>query len=157
MDGRGAAKRQGIAGRTLTGLVAALALLAVAAPTAEAERLKGKTSQGKTARLFLAGGTPTFVSFKWRADCNRGRAYIRTFTGFDDPFDRVGPNRIVDRGTSAYKQDKYRLRFRTAVDGRRKTDRLWKGTFTMHATVSRKGKVVNRCNLGTVNWYAKAR
>ena len=135
-----------------------LCLLGVSAAGASATIFKGKTSAGKRALLKTdKEGVPTFASIKWRTDnCNRRGVYLRTSTGFDEPFDRVNRSKLVDEGRYVLKDRAYRIKLRVSIRAEQRTPRLWKGSFGARATILKHGATYDHCALRKVDWFVQA-
>lgn len=134
------------------------ALLSTAAPAAaEAKNYKGKTSQGREVKLRTgADGVVSRVALGYRAPCGDGYRF-NEHTTFRPAFDAATTDTVQDTGT-------YRVRYRGGLRARitptlagqrdPATDR-WSGTLAVKIMVTRKGKVIDQCELKRLTWTAR--
>lgn len=143
--------------RPLTALSVGVLLLAATPAVADAKNYKGKTSQKRGVSLRTgADGVINKASLRWRAPCGQGY-FWHGATGFRPPFDAATPDAFQDEGTYRTRaKNGERSRVTTTFAGQRDpaTDR-WTGTFAVKVMVSKRGKVIDRCELKRVTWTAK--
>jgi hypothetical protein len=140
---------------------AALSVLAAAlagAPAAEAKVFRGETAQGRPASVVIGSdGLLRAARVNWRGRCRAGRVTEKTM--FSRPHDRSTPDAFSDTGTyRARSGDGYRLRFTTAIRGRRLGSgarERWRGTFRAKVLVTRRGRYVDTCRVRGLRWRAR--
>ena len=137
-----------------------VALLLTTAAAADAAIFKGRTSQDRQALVETNDRRfPVRFFFRWRADCDSGT--LTFTTGVHPPFKERTRDFVRDEGSyTGYVRDKdsgrrYRVRVRRVhMRARRVAPRRWEGAFGASAVVSRDGRVVARCQTGTITWRA---
>jgi hypothetical protein len=136
-------------------LIAALAAFTlVAVPAiAEAETLRGKTSQGRGITLTLgADGVPTSVRFNWNLSCRKSKETGPTRSSFLRPFDQATPDVLNDADTARRRfAGGLRVRSRGSISGQR-TGQSWSGTLSFERQFSRRGKVFDTCKAENITW-----
>src|ERR1044072_1248071 len=134
----------------------AATLLAVAASpsTADAKTFRGKTNQGRAATLVTgADGVPAKGSLRWSAPCKKRGFRATGATGWAPPFSQATPDLLRD-GPKSYRtklRDGSRARITVTLIVRRSGSR-WKGTARPREVVSRKGKVVDVCQIKRIRF-----
>lgn len=144
----------------LTALVVAGLLCALVPAAAQAEQLRGQTSQ-KDKRITIrtnAGGKPTKIEIIWRAPCRYG-GRLEDFTRFFGRFDEANAKAFQDSGSNAvYFEDvDLKARFSATIKGRATGDGGFGGTFRLTAKLTRDGDYFSTCRTGRVTWTATPR
>lgn len=134
------------------------ALLLTAVPAvAEAKNYKGRTSQGRVATLRTgADGIINRASIGWRAPCGQNIVFNGK-TGWRPPFDAATPDSFQDEGTYRTRAENgERARITATFVGQRDpaTDR-WSGTLAVKVMVSKRGRVIDTCQLKRLTWRAR--
>ncbi|MDA0170873.1 hypothetical protein OJ998_17355 [Solirubrobacter taibaiensis] len=139
-------------------VTALTALLFAAVPAvAEAKNYKGRSSQGRVVTLRTgADGIINKASVGWRAPCG-GKIVFTSRTGWRPPFDSATPDAFMDQGTYRVNAgDGERGRITSTFVGQRDpaTDR-WSGTLAVKVMVTKRGKVIDTCELKRLRWNAR--
>jgi hypothetical protein len=137
--------------------LAVVCSVAVAAPAvADAKTWRGKTGQ-KRPVMVRTGGDDLVkkVRIAWRAKCQNGR--YKSTTVFEPPLDTSEKTTFADEGTYDVDVDGgYKARHTATVTATLDAKGVWRGTFAIRTRVTRKGKLVDRCRLKPVKWWAKS-
>jgi len=140
----------------VTAALSALLLVAVPA-VADAKNYKGKTSQGRVAQIRTgADGVVNFARLGWRAPCGQNIRYNGNTT-FRPPLDAATTDSLTDGGTYRVRiRGGFRARITGTITAQRDpaTDR-WSGTWAVKVMVTRRGKVVDTCELKQLRWNAR--
>ena len=137
---------------TLKGGRGALALAAGLVAAAPGAALAGEPWRGSTTQQYRvivtpgAGGHVRQVAMGWRATCRRG-GWVNDSTVFRRP--RSSARHFSDAGAyrTRYKGG-YRARIRVDVRATRFGD-AWRGRLRLRMTVTRAGRIVDRCRVTT--------
>jgi hypothetical protein len=146
--------------RTTLLATCALAVLALAAPSAQAAvRFKGETSQGLGMFLKVSedgAGEVTRAAVNWRGDCRNENFRFRARTGFVAPHD-VSTSEVWRDGRTYDEEhgDGFSTTVEIHIHGHRVSESRWKGAFRAVATVFRDGEQITRCPTGKVRWAAE--
>jgi hypothetical protein len=126
--------------------------------TADATAYRGKTSQGRPASVLTgADGLVLRVRIGYDAPCSDPRYRFKNVFRFEAPF-----------GRSTVDDVRETVRVRTPLKGggnnrqtatftAHRTGDSWSGTFRTRATLTRKGKRLDTCELRRVRWSASSR
>ena len=143
--------------RPLVSLALTALLFAVVPAVAEAKNYKGKTSQRYVVKVRTgADAVVNRAQIGWRAPCGQGLRY-RSDTTFRPPLDAATGDAITDSGTYRERmRGGVRARITITLAGQRDpaTDR-WSGTLAVKVLVSRRGKVIDSCELKRASWTAR--
>jgi hypothetical protein len=128
--------------------------LVIATAPAEAKTFRGKTSQGRMASLVTgADGVPTRVRVSWRAPCKKPGFRAVGGTRFTAPFTSVSADVVTDIDKT------YRVRIKGGLRGRITTNLTvnrsgdqWVGTLGVREMFSRKGRVIDVCEVKRVRF-----
>ncbi len=138
--------------------IASMALtitLAVFPSTAAAKTFRGKTSQSRSASLTTgADGVPKSVRLRWSAPCKHTGLRASGGTGWTPPFTAATADSLND-GPKTYRtkllSDGSRGRVTTTLTATRKGGR-WIGTLALREVFSRKGKVIDVCQIKRIRF-----
>jgi hypothetical protein len=139
--------------------IAAIALLALTltAGVADARTFKGKTSDGKQAKLVTdSNGRVKSATFEYRAKCSGGGKFTAPM-GVRRPLDFSSQKRFFDADRVKDKQNGLKFRYRQRVEGERKTENLWKGTFEVRIRVFDGSEPLGTCKARKTNWYVQSK
>jgi hypothetical protein len=133
---------------------AALSTLLLSAAPADAKSFRGKTNQGRTASLMTgADGVPTRVRVSWRAPCKKPGYRATGGTRFTAPFTSVSGDVVTDTNKT------YRVRLKGGLRGRITTNLTvnrsgdsWVGTLGIRELFSRRGRVIDVCEVKKVRF-----
>ena len=143
--------------RSLIATALSALLLAAVPAVADAKNYKGRTSQGRVAQVRTgADGVVNFARIGWRAPCGQGIRYNGN-TSFRPPLDAATADSITDGGTYRVRiKGGIRARITGTFTGQRNpaTDR-WSGTWAVKVMVSRRGRVIDTCELKQLRWNAR--
>jgi hypothetical protein len=132
---------------------AAVGLLLV--PTAEAERWRGKTRQGRLAAVHTGtDGLVSMARIKYRARCSDGDV-LTAGVVYLPPLDQSATNAFQDGGVFRFRiRGGERARARTSIQGGLRRSGRWTGNFRIRVRVTRGGRFVATCRTGRVGWKA---
>jgi len=140
--------------RLIVVAVLSMGMFVAAAAGAEAKVFRGKTNQGRAAKVIIGSdGLLRTALVRWRSGCRAGRLTSRTY--FLRPHDASTPDAFSDAGTYRRRDGAYRIRFSASVRATRIADargERWKGTFRAKALVTRGGRYVDTCRTGRVRF-----
>ena len=141
--------------RTTVALATLTAAL-IAAPAADAATWRGKTSQGRLAKVVTgADGYVSKVRIKYTARCTDGKV-LTAGTAFVRPFDAVAPFRFEDGGTYRFRIGRHeRARATAWVRGRMGSRGNWRGRYRLRVRVTRGGQYVATCRVRRLTWRAR--
>ena len=143
--------------RPLITTALAAVLFATVPAVAEAKTYKGKSSQGRDVMVRTgADGIINKARIGWRAPCGGGIVF-NARTGWRPPFDSATPDAFMDQGSYRVNAgDGERARITSTFTGQRDpaTDR-WSGTLAVKVMVTKRGKVIDTCELKRLRWKAR--
>ena len=123
---------------------------------AVAKTFRGKTSQGRSASLTTgADGVPKRVRLRWSVPCKHAGFRASGGTGWTPPFTAATPDALSD-GPKTYRtklRDGSRGRVTTTLTATRQGNR-WTGTLALREVISRKGKVIDVCQIKRIRFTA---
>src|SRR5690242_7162189 len=133
---------------------AGLSTLLIATAPAEAKTFRGKTNQGRMASLVTgADGVPARVRVSWRAPCKQPGYRATGGTKFTAPFTSATADAVTDTNKT------YRVRLKGGLRGRITTNLVvnrsgekWVGTLGIRELFSRKGRVIDVCEVKRVRF-----
>jgi hypothetical protein len=143
---------------------AAVAVALVAPSQAAADKsFSGKTSQNRSVSL-TTGDDNVLKTFRvnWiTRRCAQSGARFQHITSFRPPFDSATPDAFSD-ARSFTVRDRGRIRSRVTItlagqhafDPANPAAEKWFGTLKAKVVVRRRGKVIDRCTLRSINWEA---
>ena len=153
--------------RTRTPVLLAIAAFAVAlvAPSqAVADKnFSGKSAQNRTVSLTTGDDNVLkTLRINWLTRrCAQSGARFQHITRFRPPFDVATPDEFRDAGSFTVRDSGgYRSRVSITIAGRHAFDPAnpaaenWSGTVSARVVVRRRGRVIDRCRLRSVNWSA---
>lgn len=130
------------------------ALFTASPSVVAAKTFHGKTSQGRSASLTTgADGVPTRGSLRWSIPCRKKGFRATGATGWSPPFTSATADALLD-GPKSYRtklRDGSRARITATLRARRHGKR-WTGTMAVRELVSRKGKVVDVCQIKRIRF-----
>jgi hypothetical protein len=134
--------------------VAGTALL-LAPATSGAATWRGKTEQGRVAKVVKTDGKVTSVVVRYLAQCGDGEV-LRGGTEFRPPLKINKRRRFEDGGSYSFGVGgNERARARVYVRGKRRAGGVWSGDFRVRARITRNGRTVTWCKLGKTGWSAR--
>jgi hypothetical protein len=142
----------------------ALAVLLAVPSTAAADKAyKGKSAQNRSVTLTTGDDNVLkTLRINWiTRRCALSGSRFQHITAFRPPFDLATPDEFRDAGSFTV-ADRGRIRSRVSISltGRHAFDPAnpaaenWFGTLKASVVVRRRGKVIDRCRLRSVNWSA---
>ena len=140
------------------GSVAVGICLALPAASA-AETFSGQSAQGKLVRLSTQpNGEVRGFGIRWSTqDCNpEGGRLAPRWTGFGKPLDRSRPGFFADKGQYEVQYTDAKVRFVGKVEGRRRSDDRWSGTFKIKAFIDPESGPDFTCKRRRTSWRAKS-
>jgi hypothetical protein len=140
-------------GRILMSACAAGLLLA---PAADAAVWKGKTRQGRTAKVVTgADRVVNRVKINYRARCDDGKGF-RSGIVFAPPLDFATTTEVRDGGPVkwTFGGSGERARGRTSVTGGLRSSGRWTGNFRLRVKIFENGRLIATCRTGQVGWKA---
>jgi hypothetical protein len=134
--------------------LAAAGLLAFPAAAQETVTYEGETSQGRSVKVLATPeGDMTQIRMGWRADCGKPGNSFRTRTKWLDPIEQSG-NSFSDSGEYTQRDGPYRYRIKGSLEGTFDATNGADATARYSVRVRRRGKLVDRCRSGRIEWTA---
>ena len=142
-----------LAGGVAAALASACCVAVMTPAAAEAVTYRGTTGQGSNAGVVVdSQGITQRVTIAWTARCGQFGVRWKDATTVPGPFRSQSSLREAGR---------YRVRsgrFTGSIAVRLRATKVsafrWKGTFKASVVVRRRGKVIDRCRMGTTRWRA---
>ena len=140
--------------RTLMLIAVAGTVLLLAPATSGAATWRGKTEQGRVAKVVKRDGKVASVEIRYLMQCGDGEV-LRGGTVFRRPLKLSKPRRFEDGGSYSFGVGGgERARARVYVRGRRRAGGVWTGDFRVRARITRNGRTTTWCKLGKTGWSA---
>ena len=136
-------------------LALAVAILLSSAAVADAATWRGKTRQGRLAKVVTGGdGVVSVVRIGYRVVCSDGKAF-RAGVRFAAPLDVATASAVRDAGRITWRfRGGERARAWTSVSGGLRSSGRWTGNFRLIARIFRDGRRVATCRTGRIGWRA---
>ena len=143
-----------VVGLALAGLPATSALALSAAPAAAAT-FRGESTQSLPVLVKTrTDGRARRFEWAWQAGCRSGG----TFRGATHTrrLRQTRHHGFVSHGSYVVDRSGFRFSISGIVGGEPVSASEWRGSFRLSVVVHRRGKVIDRCLLGTTRWQAIA-
>jgi hypothetical protein len=140
--------------RTLRLIAVVGTVLLLSPVTSRAATWRGKTEQGRVAKVVKRDRKIASVEIRYLAQCADGEV-LRGATVFRPPLKVSRPRRFEDGGTYRFGVGGgERARARVYVRGKRRAGGVWTGDFRVRARIVRDGRTTTWCKLSKTGWSA---
>lgn len=125
------------------------------APAADAAVWKGKTRQGRPAKVVTgADGVVVRIRIKYRVICSDNKGF-RAGVRFLPPLDHATTTSFRDGGVIKWRfKSGERAKGRTSVSGGLRRSGRWTGNFRLRVRITKRGRYVATCRTGRIGWKA---